>query len=197
MHLSSLVLWLDANRGWLGWVGLPLLIFIARVVDVSLGTLRIIFVARGKRYLAPVLGFVEVFIWVSIISQITRAAQGLPAYLAYAAGFAAGNYVGMLIEDRLAMGTVIVRAILASNGETLINDLREAGYGVTSVNGQGANGPVKLVYTVVKRKDLPAALDIVHRTAPRVFLSIQEVRSTEQGIFPPGSGNIIAARKGK
>jgi uncharacterized protein YebE (UPF0316 family) len=181
----------------IAWVGLPLLIFVARVIDVSLGTLRIIFTSRGKRYLAPLLGFVEVFIWVSVISQITRAAQGLPAYLAYAAGFAAGNYAGMLIEDRLALGTVILRIILASGAETLAQDLYSAGYGVTRVDGQGANGPVKLIYTIVKRKDLPVVLGIIHQVAPKVFLSIEEVRSTEQGIFPSGRGGALSIRKSK
>lgn len=184
-------------QGSMAWLGLPVLIFFARVVDVSLGTIRIIFVSRGKRYLAPVLGFVEVFIWVSIISQITRSAQGLPAYLAYAAGFAAGNYVGMLIEDRLALGTVIVRIILANGAETLVRNLALAGYGVTRVEGQGTTGPVQLIYTLVKRKNLPAVLGIIHQTAPKVFLSIEEVRSTEQGVFPTSSGNSLPLRKGK
>lgn len=98
------------------WIGLPLLIFFARVFDVSLGTLRIIFTARGRRYLAPLLGFVEVFIWIVIVSQITRGADNLAAYLAYAAGFAAGNYVGIWIDNRLAIGNLILRMILPDEG---------------------------------------------------------------------------------
>ena len=179
------------------WILLPLLIFVARVIDVGLGTLRIIFTARGKRQLAPLLGFVEVFIWVAVISQMVRGVNHVVAYLAYAAGFAAGNYVGMWIENRLALGTLILRIILAHSGDELTKALHEANYGVTQVDGQGANGPVKLIYTIVRRKDLPGVLDIVHRITPKAFIAIEEVRSTEQGIFPYSVKFTPSFRKGK
>lgn len=130
------------------WIGLPLLVFAARVIDVSLGTLRIIFISRGKKHLAPLLGFVEVFIWIVVVSQLVREVNNWASYLAYAAGFAAGNYLGIWIEDRLALGTVILRIILSSQHEQLKRALHEAGYGITSVDGEGANGPVKLIYTI-------------------------------------------------
>ena len=166
------------------WIGLPLLVFFARVIDVTLGTLRIIFISRGKKYLAPLLGFVEVFIWIAVVSQIVRGVNDLVTYLAYAAGFAAGNFVGMYIEDRLAIGTQVMRIIIPNGAEALTQNLHDAGYGVTQVDGQGANGPVKLIYTVVKRKDIPLVLGIIHQTHPHAFLSIEDVRSAQQGIFP-------------
>lgn len=179
------------------WIILPLLIFVARVIDVGLGTLRIIFTARGKRQLAPLLGFVEVFIWVAVISQMVRGVNHVVAYLAYAAGFAAGNYVGMWIENRLALGTVVLRIILPHEGDELADALHQAGYGVTRVDGQGANGPVKLIYNIVRRKDLPGVLEIIHQTAPKAFIAIEEVRSTEQGIFPHSEKLLLPVRKGK
>jgi uncharacterized protein YebE (UPF0316 family) len=185
------------------WVGLPLLIFFARVVDVSLGTLRIIFTARGRRYLAPLLGFVEVFIWIVVVSQITRQANNLLAYLAYAAGFAAGNYVGIWIENRLAIGTLIVRAILPDEDDqptSLALTLHEAGYGVTRVSGVGANGPVQLIYTVIRRKDLAQVSALIRQTHPRAFLTVEELRSVAEGIFPPTKQKQMVAigqRKGK
>ena len=179
------------------WILLPLLIFVARVIDVGLGTLRIIFTARGKRQLAPLLGFVEVFIWVAVISQMVRGVNHVVAYLAYAAGFAAGNYVGMWIEHQLALGTVVLRIILAQCGDELADALHGAGYGVTRVDGQGANGPVKLIYTIVRRKDLPGVLAVIHRITPKAFIAIEEVRSTEQGIFPQHEKLALALRKGK
>src|SRR5512139_1940021 len=97
------------------WVVLPILVFLARVMDVTLGTLRIIFISRGKRNLAPLLGFVEVFIWITIVSQIVSHAHNILAYVAYAAGFAAGNFIGMYIENRLAIGTQVVLAIIQEN----------------------------------------------------------------------------------
>jgi uncharacterized protein YebE (UPF0316 family) len=169
---------------WYVWVILPLMVFFARLVDVSLGTIRIIFTSRGKKHLAPLLGFVEVLIWISIIAQITKGAHNIVAYLAYAGGFAAGNYVGMFIEDKLALGWLVVRAILPENKTGLMDTLRAAGYGVTSVNGQGAKGPVKLVYTIVSRKDLPRVIETIHRTYPKTFFTVEELRSVEQGVFP-------------
>jgi uncharacterized protein YebE (UPF0316 family) len=179
------------------WVVLPLIIFAARVIDVTLGTLRIIFTARGKRRVAPLLGFVEVFIWVTVISQLVRGVNHVVAYLAYAAGFAAGNYVGMWIEDRLALGTLVLRIILSQNGETLSQTLHAAGYGVTQVDGEGATGPVKLVYTIVRRKDLPLVMAIIHQVVPKVFISVEEVRSTEAGVFPKQTGITQFSRIGK
>jgi uncharacterized protein YebE (UPF0316 family) len=184
---------------WYEWVGLPLIIFVARVVDVGLGTLRIIFTSRGKRHLAPLLGFIEVFIWVAIISQITRTATGIPAYFAYAAGFAVGNYVGMKIEDRLALGKVSIRMILSENGAQVAHALHEAGFGATVVDGTGANGQVKLIYTIVQRRDVGDVTAIINQIHPRAFLSIEEVRSSQEGIFPKDEGKflITAQRKKK
>jgi uncharacterized protein YebE (UPF0316 family) len=181
------------------WIGLPLLVFCARVIDVTLGTLRIIFVARGKKYIAPLLGFVEVFIWIAVVAQIVRGVNDLVTYLAYAAGFAAGNFVGMYIEDRLAIGTQIIRIITPNGAEPLTHNLHVAGYGVTQVDGQGANGSVKLIYTVVKRKDLPLVLEVIHQTHPHAFLSIEDVRSTQEGVFPlhNTTGGSFWGRKSK
>ena len=166
------------------YVGLPGLVFIARVIDVTLGTLRIIFISRGKKYIAPILGFVETFIWIMAIGQIVRNINDPWSYVAYAAGFASGTVVGMLIEDRLAIGTLIIRTILPGDTHELIERLHNAGYGVTCVPGEGVFGPVTLVYTVIKRKDLQVVTAIIHALHPKAFLSIEEVRSTAEGIFP-------------
>ncbi len=169
---------------WFTWVILPLIVFAARICDVTLGTIRIIFLSRGRKYLAPLLGFVEVFIWITIVSQIVRGAQNLVAYLAYAAGFAVGNFAGMLIEEKLAIGTLVVRAFLSKDGKSLIARLHSDGYGVTHVDGHGANGPVQVVYTVVLRKELPEVINIIQETHPKAFFTVEELRSVQQGIFP-------------
>jgi uncharacterized protein YebE (UPF0316 family) len=166
------------------WVVLPVLILLARVADVTLGTLRIIFVSRGKRHLAPVLGFFEVLIWIVAIGQLVQHLHSSTSYLGYAAGFAAGNFIGMLVEDRLAIGTMIVRTILDVGGDEVMKRLHAAGYGVTRVDGRGATGPVQLIYTVVQRKHLKDVVRIIHSVHPTAFLSVEDVRSTEEGIFP-------------
>ena len=175
------------------WITLPLIVFLARFVDVTLGTMRIIFLSRGRKFLAPALGFVEVFIWITVVSQIVGGAKNnLLAYFAYAAGFAVGNYFGMVIEDKLAIGTLVVRAILPRNGNDLTERLREAGYGVTFVDGHGASGDVVLIYTVVMRKELGQVIDIIQTTAPKAFFTVEELRSVQQGIFPVRASSIRA-----
>ena len=169
---------------WYVWVGLPLLIFLARVFDVTLGTLRIIFTSRGLRNLAPVLGFIETFVWIVAVSSLVKHAQNIASYIGYASGFAMGTLVGMFLENKLAIGTVTVRAIIRRDPKELIETLHEAGYGITAVEGEGSEGTVKIIYTTLKRQDLPVVIDIFHRMLPGAFLSVEEVRSTEQGVFP-------------
>lgn len=176
---------------WYSFVILPMIVFLARLADVSIGTMRIIFVSRGKKYLAPVLGFVEVFIWISVVSQIVRGANNVVAYLAYAAGFAVGNYAGMLIEERLAIGTLMIRVILPKDGAALVYRLRAEGYGATYVDAHGANGSVCLIYTVVMRKELSHVVDLIQEIHPRAFFTVEEVRSAQQGIFPVRSASRL------
>jgi uncharacterized protein YebE (UPF0316 family) len=182
------------------WVVLPLLIFLARVADVTLGTIRIIFVSRGRRRIAPLLGFFEVLIWVIAIGQLVQHLDSATSFIGYAAGFAAGNFVGMYIEERLAIGTFIVRAIIQTGGDEVMEHLKTAGYGVTVVDGQGSSGPVKLVYTVVKRKHLQDVLKIIHGVQPKAFISVEDLRVTAEGIFPTNPYNQaqpLIERKGK
>jgi uncharacterized protein YebE (UPF0316 family) len=179
------------NFDWYVWVGLPLLIFLARVIDVTLGTLRIIFTSRGMRNIAPVLGFVETFIWIVAVSSIVKSAQNFAAYVGYASGFAMGTFVGMFLENKLAVGTVTFRAIIRRDTKELIKALVDAGFGITIVDGRGSSGKVKIIYTTVKRQNLPVVIDIFHRMVPGAFLSVEEVRSTEQGIFPASKNNLF------
>ena len=170
---------------WYVWVILPLIVFLARFVDVTLGTLRIIFLSRGRKLLAPLLGFVEVVIWITVVSQIVGSTQNnFIAYFAYAAGFAVGNYVGMLIEEKLAIGTLVIRIILPKKKNLLVNRLHEEGYGVTYADAQGGSGPVILVYTVVLRKEFEQVVSIIEDAAPKAFYTVEELRSVRQGIFP-------------
>lgn len=178
---------------WYAWVILPLIIFAARIFDVTLGTLRIIFVSRGKRNLAPVLGFFEVLIWIVVISQLVQNLDSITAYIGYAAGFAAGNYIGMWLEDKLALGTYILRMITAEEVGELVGRLRDAGYGVTCVEGEGTKGRVHLVYTVVKRRNVEQVLAIIHEVKPNAFVSMEEIRSSEKGVFPTG---MVAQTRG-
>ncbi|PKG31261.1 DUF2179 domain-containing protein, partial [Methanoregula sp.] len=166
------------------YVILPALIFLARICDVSLGTIRVIFISKGVRYLAPLIGFFEVIIWLLAIGQVMNNLTNVVSYVAYGAGFAAGTYAGMVIEEKISIGLVIVRAIVRSDPEGLATCLRSKNYGVTEIDGQGASGPVKVIFTVVKRQDLPRVIGIIRQFNPAAFYTVEEVKSVAEGVFP-------------
>jgi uncharacterized protein YebE (UPF0316 family) len=166
------------------WVILPVLIFLARICDVTIGTVRLIFVSRGLKYLAPLAGFFEVLIWILAIGQIMQNLSNWVCYLAYAAGFATGNFVGMMVAEKLSLGIVLVRIITQRDAHLLVNRLRENDYGVTSLDGQGAAGPVQVIFTIVPRREVAAVVDLVKAFNPRAFYSIEEVGFVEKGVFP-------------
>lgn len=171
------------------YVILPLLIFCARICDVSIGTMRIIFVSKGKRNIAPILGFFEVLIWIIVVSRVMQNLDNYLTYVAYAAGFATGNFVGMIIEERLAVGVQLIRVITNQQGPELVRQLSAGGFGATMVDGHGARENVSLIYTIVPRNDLGKVLGIINTFNPKAFYSIEDVKATSEGIFPPKSPN--------
>ncbi len=170
---------------------LPLLIFLARICDVSIGTMRIIFVSKGKKYIAPFLDFFEVLIWITAISKIMQNLDNYINYVAYAAGFATGNYVGMIIEEKLAMGIQMIRVFIYQRGPELIKILNGNGFGATSVEAHGARENVQLIYTIVQRNDLVKVLDIINSFNPKAFYTIEDVKEVNEGIFPPKKHNHL------
>lgn len=187
------------NSGTFSLIILPILIFLARVVDVTFGTIRIIFVSRGLKWLAPIFGFFEIMIWLFAIGQVFSNLTNITYYVAYAGGFACGNFVGIWIEEKIAIGTLVVRIITKKDGIQLIEFLKTEGFGVTSIEAEGATGKVKIIYTIIKRRDLQQVVGIIKRFNPRAFYSIEEVRSAAEGIFPPGKqtflGNFTGLRR--
>lgn len=173
------------------YVLMPLLIFLARICDVSIGTLRIIFVSKGKRNIAPVLGFFEVLIWITAISKIMENLDNYINFIAYAAGFATGNFVGMIIEEKLAMGILMIRVFANERGPELVQTLNQRGYGATVVEAHGARENVYLIYSIVKRNELENVLDIITRFNPNAFYTIEDVKAVNEGIFTPNKPNSI------
>jgi len=163
---------------------LPVLIFLARVFDVSFGTIRIIFISRGRKYLAPVIGFFEILIWLVAIGKVMQNLSNVFCYVAYAGGFAAGNFMGMWIEEKLAMGTLIVQIVTKQDASALIESLRASGYGVTAVPAQGTTGKVHIVYSVIKRSALKDVVAIIKKFNPKAFYSIEDVKFASEAIFP-------------
>jgi len=166
------------------WVILPILIFLSRIADVSIGTVRVILVSRRLKYLAPLAGFFEVLIWILVIGQIMKNLSSPICYVAYAGGFAAGNFIGILIAEKLSIGMVLVRVVFPKKANGLIDRLREKHYGVTCVDGQGANGPVQMLFTIVPRREVYAVIELVKESNPEAFYSIEDVDHVEKGVFP-------------
>ena len=167
-----------------GLLILPLLIFVARVADVSLGTLRIVFISQGRKNIAPLVGFLEVFIWLLAIGQIFNNLTNFLYYIAFAGGFALGNYVGLIIENKISLGLLNLQLILSENPENLIKTLKTQGYGLTSVTAEGAKGNVKLVIMIIKRKNKAKILEVIRELSPNAFISIQQIQSVSGGKFP-------------
>ncbi len=166
------------------WVILPMLIFLIRIVDVSLGTLRIIFINRNLRYWATVIGFFEVLIWILVIRQVLQQLNSPLCFVAYAAGFAAGNFVGMMLENRISIGKVIIRVITRKEALGLVDFLRTSGYGLTVVDAQGATGPVKVIFAIVERAEIATVAKAIREFNPNAFYSVEDVRFVSEAVTP-------------
>lgn len=160
-------------------VVLPLFIFFARITDVSINTIRVIFMLGGKRFISTALGFFEALVWLLAISQILQNLDSWVSYLAYAGGFASGIYVGMRIEDRLAIGNVIVRIITQKDAARLIGRFREHNFRLTVVDAQGSLGPVNIIFLIVSRQNLNKAVELIEQTNPQAVFTIEGVKSVK------------------
>lgn len=157
-------------------VWMPVAIFFARICDVSLGTLRIVFVSKGMRLRAAALGFIEVLIWIMVVAQLIQHLNNWVNFVAFAGGFAAGTYLGMVIENQLKVGTLIVRIITAEKVDKLIDQLKDSGFMLTRIEAVGGSGPVHIVFTIVKRKRWNEVKKIIESFDANAFYSIEDVK---------------------
>jgi uncharacterized protein YebE (UPF0316 family) len=179
------------SADFFAWVVLPLLIFSFRICDVSLGTLRVIFIARGLKYVAPVIGFFEVIIWLVAIGQVMNNITNVASYIAYGGGFAAGTFIGMKVEERLRLGTVVVRVISPEDVTPLVSCLRQRSFGVTIADGVGSKGKVKIILSVIKRQDLDEVISGIRQYLPKAFYSVEEIRAVAEGVFPEKRSSLL------
>ncbi|MFQ5923364.1 MAG: DUF2179 domain-containing protein [Anaerolineales bacterium] len=162
---------------------LPVLIFLIRVTDMSLDTLRVLFVVRGRRAQAWVVGFMQSALWVIAVASVLSHLDNLLNVLAYAAGFATGNVVGMRIEERLAIGHSHLRVISPQRGEAVAGAVRTAGYAVTELSGRGKDGTVSILTTSVRRRDIDPVRSEVLRADPDAFVTLSDVRPLHRGFW--------------
>lgn len=168
---------------------LPFVIFFARILDVSLGTVRIMFVNRSMKGTATLLGFLEVLVWVTITAQIFGQLDNIFNYLAYAGGFAAGNYIGIWIEEKLRIGTQIFRIITDKDTNGLLAALKLEGINATILDARGSQGPVQVIFTVVKRKNEKKMFRIIDDFDPKAFYSIEDIKYVSQYLEHPEYGH--------
>lgn len=170
---------------------MPLLIFFSRIIDVTIGTIRIICVSRGNKLLASFCGFFEVLIWLLAIGQIMKNLNNVACYVAYAGGFAMGNFIGISIEEKLAMGILGVRVITRDDSTELITRFKNEGFGVTSIDAKGITGPVNIIYTIIKRNAYPKVASMIKEFNPEAFYAIEDVRNISKTVFPAAKNSLV------
>jgi uncharacterized protein YebE (UPF0316 family) len=174
------------------WVILPFLIFLARVCDVSMETIRVIYISRGIKYLAPIIAFFEIVIWLLAMEVVMKDLSNIANFMAFALGFATGTYVGFVIEEKLSIGMVILRIVTTDDSnEEIVSFMQSENYGITTLDATGSRGNVKMILSLVNRVDVPRITEHIHSTNPHAFFSIEDVRYVNEGVFRPKKPNMI------
>jgi uncharacterized protein YebE (UPF0316 family) len=180
------------NPEFYSWVILPLLIFIARVCDVSMETIRVIYISRGIKYLAPIIAFFEIVIWLLAMEIVMKDLSNSANFLAFALGFAVGTYVGFVIEEKLSIGMVILRIVTTdASNEEIVSFMQSENYGITTLDATGSRGNVKMILSLVNRADVTRITEHIQSTNPHAFFSIEDVRYVNEGVFRPKKPNMI------
>lgn len=166
------------------WVVVPLLIILARVADQSIGTLRIVYLGKGYKFLAPIIGFFEVLIWLIAVRQIFQHLDNYVYFIAYSLGFALGNYIGLKLEEKISLGLVVIRVFPRKNLNEIISELQKNHFGLTVIEGLGIRGPVKIIFSILPRKKINEFISIINEYDTEAFYTIEEVKSASHGTFP-------------
>ena len=172
----------------------PVIICLSRIADVTLGTIRILLVMQGKRMIAPILGFFEVLIWISVAGQVMGHLNNVRYYVAWALGFALGNYFGMLVEDKMSIGIVLLRIIIKDPDPNFMNKLRAQKIGATVVEGQGKDSSVKIIFSVLERRQLKQAETLIGTYCPQAIYTVENIR-TAYNAFTASSGQLRSLQK--
>lgn len=168
-----------SGSAWLMALG----IFALRVCDMSLDTIRVLFVVRGRKGLAWVLGFFQSLIFVVAIGTVLADLKNPLNILGYAAGFATGNVLGMYIEERLAIGHIHIAIVSPTRGSIVSERLRNDGFAVTEISARGRSGTVNMLHCDVLRKDLDRVETIILEEDPDAFVTAEDVRPVRRGFW--------------
>jgi uncharacterized protein YebE (UPF0316 family) len=164
-----------------------LIIFALRVFNMSIGTIRMIIANRGERVMSSALAFIEALAFIYSIAQVTANLNNVPNMLAYCGGFAVGNYVGILLEQRFFVTFVTVNIISRFKGHEIAEALRAAGYGVTETTGEGREGAVTILRSMVSNRNVPQLLSMVQQIHSEAFVAVEPARPLYRGWLGTGS----------
>jgi len=178
----------------INWCVVPLLIMVARIFDVSLGTIRIILIGKGYKNVAPVIGFFEILIWIIVVGQIMQHLDRWLYYVAYATGYALGTLIGMKLENKLSLGQVVVRVFATIDSNELIACFKDNNYNFTTVEAYGKFGPVKIIFMITQRHLLNQTLKLIEKHNPASFYSVEDVRYVK-GYLPGGENPLFHSLK--
>jgi uncharacterized protein YebE (UPF0316 family) len=156
-----------------------IIIFTLRLLDVGMATVRIVLLGRGRRGPAAALGFAEALIWVLAITRVLSGLDDPARMVAFALGFAAGTYLGSIVEERLALGQALIRIVAPTRTDAVAPLLREQGYGATVVNGDGLSGEVRVTFCIVPRKALFEVTRLIHGANPEAYVSIEQTSTVD------------------
>jgi len=166
------------------WVILPLLIFLARICDVSMETIRVIYISKGIKYLAPIIAFFEIVIWLLAMEVVMKDLSNIANFLAFAFGFAMGTYTGLVIEEKLSIGMVIMRIVTTEeSNDGIVSFMQSENYGITTLDATGSRGNVKMILSLVSRADVARITEHIQSINPHAFFSIEDVRYVNEGVF--------------
>jgi uncharacterized protein YebE (UPF0316 family) len=160
---------------------MPIAILLLRTTDITMSTLRIFSVAQGRRLTAWVIGFLQALLFVIAVSAVLAQLGNLLNLLAYAAGFATGNVLGITIDGMLSPGKSLLRIYSSTRGEELAHTLRAQGHGATLVSGQGRDGTVSMIYCYIPRRLVRKIKQQVITHDPQAYLSVENVRQIRGG----------------
>jgi uncharacterized protein YebE (UPF0316 family) len=163
------------------------LIFILRVINYAISTIRLVFIARNRRFLAAALAFVEAFVFAVVMARIVSDLANALNLIAYCLGASVGSYVGMAIETRFVKSYSTVTVITQELGEAIAVRLRECGYGVTLTHGEGRDGAVDILRSSASSRDIPGMITIIRAINPHAFIEIEQARAIMRGWLPTGN----------
>ena len=155
-----------------------LIIFSLRLADQSLGTMRSLLVAKNKPIYAALIGLVESAIWIVAISQVVKDIDDPILIGSYAAGFAAGTILGSYIERIVGVGNIVVRVFCPANSPSVAETLRKNGHGVTIIDGEGKDGPVKIYLCIIPRRKLKSVLNMIEEINPNAYITTDMANPT-------------------